>query len=178
MTSFFGPICQLGYVVADLDRAIDYLLKSMGCGPIFVAKHVAPVDFFYRGNASRPELSVAYTQSGPLQIEIIMQKNAAPSSWRDFLAEGPEGLQHVAYWTDRYDDLMKVAIETAGLEPEMTGTAGHHGASGERFTYFADSGPRGMMVELTEVLAPKRASYKRIADAARDWDGSDPVRDL
>ncbi|MGE0233199.1 MAG: VOC family protein [Flavobacteriaceae bacterium] len=178
MTQFFGPICQVGYVVSDFDRAIDCLRKTMGCGPIFVAEHIAPAEFLYRGQPSAPELTVAYTQSGPLQLEVIKQKNDAPSSWRDFLAEGPEGLQHVAYWTDSFDDLMNVATRTAGLEPEMTGITRQQGGTVERFTYFANNGPRGMMIELSEVLAPKRANYQRVADAAKDWDGTDPIRAL
>lgn len=47
--------------------------------------------------------SIALANSGPLQIELIQQRNDAPSMYRDFLAEGHEGLQYVAYWTEDFD---------------------------------------------------------------------------
>jgi hypothetical protein len=33
------------------------------------------------------------------------------------------------------------------------------------------------MIEVVEVLAPKVEMYRRIADAARDYDGTSPVRE-
>lgn len=178
MSHFFGPVSQIGYVVADFDRAMEYWLNTMGCGPIFVARQVTIRNFRYRGQASDPDLTVGFVQNGAIQVEFIRQNNDAPSSWRDFLAEGPEGLQHVAYWTRMFDDHMAAATAKAGLEPEMTGQSGQEGGLNERFVYFRNSGPRGMMIELSEVVGPKGDNYRRIAEAARDWDGKDPVRYL
>ena len=57
-------------------------------------------DFRYRGEPSPLEVSIALANSGALQIELIQQRNDAPSMYRDFLSrESRGGLHHVAYWT-------------------------------------------------------------------------------
>ena len=57
------------------------------------------------------EVSIALANSGSLQIELIEQRNGAPSLYRDFLAAGREGLQHVAGWTADFDALLASAAE-------------------------------------------------------------------
>ena len=37
---------------------------------------------------------------------------------------------------------------------------------------------RGPMIEVTEVHPPKREMYRGIADAARTYDGTEPVREV
>ena len=48
------------------------------------------------------EMSIALANSGDLQIELIEQRNDAPSMYKEFLDAGNEGLQHVAFWTTSY----------------------------------------------------------------------------
>ena len=48
------------------------------------------------------EMSVALANSGDLQIELIQQRNDAPSMYKEFLDSGREGLQHMSYWTRDY----------------------------------------------------------------------------
>ena len=45
-----------------------------------------------------------------------------------------------------------------------------------RFCYFDTESPPGTVVELSEVFGPKGRMFELIRDAARDWDGSRPVR--
>jgi len=62
-----------------------------------------------KGKPSPVDVSIALANSGALQIELIQQRNDAPSMYRDFLNAGHEGLQHLAYWTMRFeDDLARV----------------------------------------------------------------------
>jgi hypothetical protein len=46
----------------------------------------------------------------------------------------------------------------------------------ERFVYLAPAG-LGLMIEVVEVHEPKARTYRAIADAARTYEGSEPVRD-
>jgi hypothetical protein len=51
--------------------------------------------------------------------------------------------------------------------------------SGERFACLAtDSGPGGFLFEIADVVDTCYPLMQTIADAARDWNGSDPIRDL
>jgi hypothetical protein len=42
--------------------------------------------------------------------------------------------------------------------------------------YYETEAHPGTMVELSEISGPKGVFFERIAQAARDWDGSDPIR--
>jgi hypothetical protein len=169
----FGEIRQNGYVVRDLEAALAHWVDVVRVGPWFVLEDVAPTDFRYRGQPSPARVSIALSHSGPLQLELIQALDDAPSLYRDFLAAGREGLQHVAYWTQDFDALLARA-RAAGFE------VGHSGAFGEqgRFVYFANEGHPGTVVELSEVRGSKQRFFEHVARAARDWDGSDPVRRL
>jgi catechol 2,3-dioxygenase-like lactoylglutathione lyase family enzyme len=166
---------QNGYVVRDIEAALEHWTRRLGVGPFFYFARVPIQDFRYRGGPSPIEVSIALANSGELQIELIQQRNDAPSMYRDFLAAGREGLQHVAFWTERFDaDLAR--LTAAGYAIGQSGAIG----AGGRFVYFdAEPGePPGSVIELSETSGAKGRFFRHIADAARSWDGSDPIRRL
>ena len=72
------------------------------------------VNFTYRGEPSSPITSVALANSGPVQVELIQQRNDAPTMYRDFVQAKGSGLQHVAYWTQNFDaDMERLAARRA-----------------------------------------------------------------
>jgi hypothetical protein len=171
MSRLFGQIRQNGYVVRDIESAMRHWTQMLGIGPFFYFERVPIEDFRYRGAPSPIEVSIALANSGPLQVELIQQRNEAPSMYRDFLAAGNEGLQHVAYWTETMDkDLAR--LSAAGLEVAQSGCIGENG----RFVYFDTEQHPGTVVELSEISGPKGRFFAHIAEAARGWDGSDPIR--
>ena len=95
MSRLFGEIRQNGYVVRDIESALRHWTETLGIGPFFYFERVPIDDFRYRGSPSPLEASIALANSGSLQIELIQQRNDAPSMYRDFLAAGQEGLQHI-----------------------------------------------------------------------------------
>ncbi len=171
MSRHFGAITQNGYVVRDIEAAMRHWSDVLGIGPWFYSERAPIEDFQYRGAPSDCVISIALANSGALQIELIEQRNDAPSLYRDFLDAGHEGLQHIAYWTDRFDDALRVA-DNLGWR---LGQSGHVGMPG-RFAYFDTEAHPGTVVELSETNGPKGAMFKRIAAASRDWDGRDPIR--
>jgi len=52
--------------------------------------------------------------------------------------------------------------------------------SGVRFAYFAtDSAGGGLLYEIADVMeGPAYALMQMVADAARGWDGTEPIREL
>lgn len=167
----FGPVRQNGYVVRDIEAALRHWTEVLGVGPFWYFERVPMQDFRYLGEPSPLEVSIALGNSGSLQIELIQQRNDAPSMYRDFLAAGHEGLQHVAFWTERFDAGLARARE-AGFAVGQSGCIGENG----RFVYFRGQGHPGSVVELSEVSGAKGAFFARIAEAAATWDGRDPVR--
>ncbi|MEJ0043875.1 MAG: VOC family protein [Rhizomicrobium sp.] len=98
----FGKVCQNGYVVRDIEAAMRHWTEVLGVGPFYYIERVKMDWFRYRGAPSDAEISIALANTGDLQIELIQPRNDAPSMYRDFLAGGREGLQHMSYWTRNY----------------------------------------------------------------------------
>ena len=171
MSVFFGEIRQLGYVVPDIEAAMDYWSRVLGVGPFFYAERVPVVNFTYRGAPSSPVTSVALANSGAVQVELIQQRNDAPTMYRDFVAAKGSGLQHVAYWTQNFDADME-RLSARGFKVGMGGEVGARG----RFVYFETEYHPGAVIELSEVEGPKGRMFDLIRNAAAGWDGSDPVR--
>lgn len=171
MSRFLGEIRQLGYVVHDIEAAMDYWSTTLGVGPWFYNPKVPIRNYRYNGEAHEPHNSVALANSGYVQVELIQTRNDVPSMYRDFLQAGRTGLQHVAYWTADYDaDLAR--LTTQGFKPVMSGEVGERG----RFIYFDTEYHPGTVIELSEVAGPKGKMFELIRSASEGWDGSEPVR--
>ncbi|HWK72279.1 MAG TPA: VOC family protein [Burkholderiaceae bacterium] len=171
MSKFFGEIRQLGYVVKDIEAAMDYWSRSLGVGPWYYNPKVPIENYQYRGERYEPHNSVALANSGFVQVELIQCRNDVPSMYRDFLRAGNTGLQHVAYWTGNYDaDLDRLTAQ--GFRPVMSGEVGERG----RFVYFDTEYHPGTVIELSEVAGPKGKLFDLIRAESQGWDGSDPIR--
>lgn len=171
MSRLFGAIRQNGYVVKDVQAAMRHWSEVIGVGPWFYNEAVPLLDFTYKGVRSDPICSVAFSNSGDLQIELIQQRNDAPTMFRDFLAAGHEGLQHFAYWTQNFQADRAKAL-ALGYKVGHEGSTGKYGP----FTYFQTESHPGTVVELSEVIGIKRRLFEHIAAAAKAWDGKDPIR--
>ena len=102
MSRLFGPIRQNGYVVRDIQAAMAHWIEVLHVGPWFYFERVQTDYFRHRGTESGVEMSIALANAGDLQIELIQQRNDAPSMYKEFLDAGREGLQHVAFWSTDY----------------------------------------------------------------------------
>jgi hypothetical protein len=171
MSLLFGEIRQLGYVVHDIEAAMRHWVDVLKVGPWFYVERFPVRDFLYRGEPSDIAMSVAIANSGAAQIELIQQRNDAPSMYRDFLAKGPEGLQHVSTWPADYDATVERALQ-AGYR------IGQQGASVRGpFAYFETEGDRrGTCMEIAAYTPTRKRQFEAIEAAARAWDGRDPVR--
>ncbi|HEY4343318.1 MAG TPA: VOC family protein [Parvibaculum sp.] len=174
MSRFFGPIRQNGYVVRDIRAAMDHWIKVIGVGPWFYIERVQTDYFRHRGEDSPVEMSIALANSGDLQIELIQQRNAAPSMYKEFLDSGCEGLQHLAYWTRDYQALYDRALSLG----YKVGHEGRIGGEQGRFSYFDTGFHPGTVVELSDISGNKGKFFEHIRRAAADWDGSEPIRPI
>ena len=171
MSKHLGPIRQLGYVVPDIEAAMQYWSNVLGVGPWYYNPKVPIKNYRYKGEGYEPHNSVALANSGYVQVELIQTRNDIPSMYRDFRQTSGSGLQHVAFWTEEYDrDLNNLLA--LGWKPVMQGEVGENG----RFIYFDTEYHPGTVIELSEVLGPKGKLFKLIREASEGWDGKDPVR--
>jgi hypothetical protein len=110
-----------------------------------------------------------------MQIELIQQHNDAPSAYTEFLAAGREGAQHAAVWFSDRDAYTRCRAQL--LHSGLTLVHEDGARSPARFAYFETQMPGGLMVEIAEALIPSvRAIFDSVAQAAKQWDGSNPIR--
>jgi Glyoxalase/Bleomycin resistance protein/Dioxygenase superfamily len=179
MSRLFGNIEQLGIVVRDADAAMTEWAQRLGVGPFYVFRNCVFENFKYRGKASpTPTLTLGFANSGNLQIEVIQQHNDVPSAYKDFLADGHEGMQHVSSWfgeTHAYDKKRQQLLDS-GLELI------HEGAMVgglARFSYFSTNLPGATMIELSETRLPALRPLMELLDSSsKNWDGSNPIREF
>lgn len=172
MSRVFGKVCQNGYVVRDIEAAMKHWIDVMGVGPWFYIEDVKTDWFKHRGVESDVKMSIALANSGDLQIELIQQRNEAPSMYKEFLDAGLEGMQHMSYWTLDYQGLYDKALSLGYV-------VGHEGAIGGekgRFAYFDTQAHPGTIVEISDISGSKGQMFAHIRKVAETWDGSDPIR--
>lgn len=164
---------QMSWVVDDLKQAIGVWRERTGVGPFFVIENIQPEAVKYRGQDNALVFHVALAQAGPIQIELIQQVSNGPSAYRDRFAQGEEGLHHLAVIVTDYDREVALYREQ-GCVPATEAIFG-----GTRFAYIdARKAPHGCMIEVMEDNPAIRGLFRTVADAAQDWDGTDPVRIL
>jgi hypothetical protein len=171
MSRIFGNIAQIGYVVRDIDTAMDNWVKH-GVGPWFYVDRVQTDYFRYRGADSDMQMSVALANSGDLQLELIQPRNDAPSMYKDFLDSGREGAQHIAYWSNDFQALLDRTL----AEGYTIGQEGSIGGEQGRFAYLDTEVEQGTVIEISDISGPKGQFFQYIRDVAATWDGSDPIR--
>ncbi|MFE2867013.1 VOC family protein [Embleya sp. NPDC059259] len=173
MATAIGSIHQLGYVVRDVRAAMRHWTENLGVGPFFHFPDAGIVNTYYLGTRTDARIAVGIAYSGDLQIELIQQLNPeAPSAYTEFLSEHGEGLHHLCHFTTEYDAYVR-RFADAGVEPYHWGDAGPQA----RFAYFPTEGHGGSVAEAYESTL-HGDFFAMMRDAARDWDGTDPVREV
>jgi catechol 2,3-dioxygenase-like lactoylglutathione lyase family enzyme len=167
-----GPIMQLAYVPRDMDTAIEFWTKTMGAGPFFSLPHIAYKAARYRGEPSNVDFSVLLGYWGDVQIELIEQHDDSPSIYKSWLDAGREGLHHVCLVVDDIAHARAVCDQAgAKLEQEIF-------LEGGEAIYVDTGGGAGTMVEILEPMPGFMDLCGMMRDAAKGWDGTDPVRSL
>ena len=142
------------------------LCQSSPCAvPLFLQ----PSDWIIRTSST-------LANSGEMQIELIQQEGDTPSIYTEFLRANGPGYHQLAYWTDDFDATM-ASVRDAGWPVVWLGDED----VGTRFAYLeppnspAHISPVIEIMELNDLMTGM-ATFVR--DAARTWDGSDPIRVL
>jgi NADPH2:quinone reductase len=169
-TREMGRLSQLGYVVTDIERAIDGWAAD-GVGPWYLLPHVDTTQFVYRGEASTIDMSIGIAYAGGMQLELIEQHCHSDSLYREFLGRHGEGLQHLGHFPEDFD-ATEAALTAAGWG---IGQRGHLGTG--RFIYFDNQHHPGTTMEISEWTESRRNFFAKIEAECLAWDGNgDPRR--
>ena len=167
-----GDIIQIAYLPADFDGALRHWTETMGVGPFFLMENVRLGEMRYRGQPSDAVFSIAIGYWGDIQIELIRAENDAPSIYTGEYAV-TDRMHHVCIFVDSIADARKACAEI-GAEILVEGKVGD---TGEVIYVDAGGGP-GNVVELLQPMEGSEGLFAMMKQAARDWDGSDPLRKI
>jgi hypothetical protein len=178
LPAVIGTPMQLAFVPKDFDAALEHWTQAMGVGPFFVIEEVALDNMTYRGSPCDCRFKLALGYWGDMQIELIEWLSGNRAIYGDPWLPGNGAVHHTCILTE---DLARAreAFAAAGSEVLVTGDVGEDGG-----VFYADTGParsRPHAGGIVEVLQPASGAldvFAMIRDAARDWDGRDPVRSL
>ena len=167
-----APIEQLAYLPTDFDAALRYWTETVGVGPFFVMENIQLGDMKYRGQPTDAIFSLAIGYWGDMQIELIRPENDAPSIYKGEYAV-TDRVHHICLFVNSIAEA-RAACAEAGAEILVEGKVGE---DGEVIYVDAGGGP-GHIIEILQPMSGSDALFAMMRDAARDWDGTDPVRKL
>ena len=109
------PVNQIGVVVRDMDKAIEYYSSIFGIGPFSVVYELVPEKHWYMEEPSHLKLLVGKSMWGNVELELV-QPVEGKSVHKDFLETHGEGLQHLGFDVSDYDEMFDRFIK-AGFVP-------------------------------------------------------------
>ena len=167
-----GEVHHYGYVVQDLEPAIDGFINRLGAGPFFVMKNVALQDVSSGGEPAVFFHSSAFAQCGSFTIELMEIHRVEPVRAHEGFSQPRPGLHHVAWVTPDLDEGIQ-ALEQQGIASYLRA-----GLGAIRFSYHDANDLLGHHVELHHDNDELRGFFEMIRGARRGWDGSDPIRTM
>ncbi|HUD31377.1 MAG TPA: VOC family protein [Novosphingobium sp.] len=167
-----GDVIQLAYFPTDFDATMKYWIETVGVGPFFVPNDVRLDDMKYKGEPTDATFTMAIGYWGDIQIELIRTDSTSPSLYSGEYAVR-DRLHHVCVFVESIEEARR-ACKEAGAEIIVEGKVGADGA-----VIYVDPGQGpGHVIEYLQPLSGTEGLFQMMKDAARDWDGSDPIRVL
>ncbi|WP_308299009.1 VOC family protein [Streptomyces sp. GESEQ-35] len=155
-----GRLQQLGYVVENLDDAVEQFSTTFGIPRFFVWKNLAAdiTEKTFRGKSADFQFSCAFGYSGDMMVELI-QHHSGESIFQEWLDKKGPGLHHVCFLMSSLEQFDATVGQMAahGHPVAMSGRSGD-----ARFSY-ADTVERyGVFTELAYGPPEFLAAFDRI----------------
>ncbi|MCX6413774.1 MAG: VOC family protein [Actinobacteria bacterium] len=164
-------LVQIAFTVPDLEAACREWAERVGAGPFLIRQHMQ-VNANHDGEPAIYDHSAAFGQWGPLMLELVELHECSPAPLNDaFRHSAPNAVNHYAYFVE---DLAasSAALQEQGFPLMMELVS----SSGMQVHFLDGRSTIGGLIEIYEGSEHIRAHYAKVAELARDWDGSDPVR--
>jgi hypothetical protein len=167
-----GTVAQIAYVVADLRAAIDHFVRDGGAGPFFVLDHFWQPGQLYRGGESRADTTLAMGFAGNSWIELIQPLDDHPSVYRETIDARGYGYHHSGIAFADVDAALPGFVARGWREVFRAAVP-----TGGEVVYLETDDPASPgFIELLPATPAMDAVFTRFWKAARDWDGSMPIR--
>lgn len=172
MSSEFGRIMQLGYVVQDVDMAAGEWAARLGAGPFYLLDHLVFDQYYFRGMRTDLEMRLAFGYWNDMQIELIRPLNQADTLYCRALSNAPGKLNHCASVVTDIDALL--ARRRLQDRVIQSGTM----PTGLKFVYLEEFLPGGLHLELIEAREDTLMAFTGMEQVSRHWDGREPLRPI
>ncbi len=170
MTLPLPPVEHVGYVVEDIEDAVDWAVATLGAGPFFLISHLAFDTCTFNGEPAQYDHSSAFGQWGAIKLELTVVHAAEPPQLAEIIGGPAPRIGHIGMLVDDLE-AESAALEAVGL-PVF-----HTGASGPVAARWHDGRARlGHHVELLRRGPEIEGFYELIRVSAAGWDGSKPLR--
>lgn len=167
-----GEVIQLAFFPTDFDATMKYWIETVGVGPFFVLNDVRLDDMKYKGQPTDATFTMAIGYWGDIQIELIKTDSQGLSLYAGEYAVR-DRLHHVCVFVASIAEA-RAACAEVGAEIIVEGSVGPDGA-----VIYVDPGQGpGYVIEYLQPMSGSEGLFQMMKDAARDWDGSDPIRVL
>lgn len=164
---------QICWVVPDLYAAIETWSQQAGVGPFFVFDEVTYENAVYRGQPWKPvRFHAAIAQANDMQIELVSQLEDGPSMFSELVPPGQSRLHHMSTYTHDFEADLEHYRKT-GADVVFSGLM-----KGAPVCWLDTVDTLGFMTELITANPEKEKVFAMFKDAARNWDGKDPIRRL
>ena len=144
----FPSVGHIGVVVKDIEKVVKYYSSVFGIGP-FDIYDFEPKKAWVRGKEVKPfKLKIAAADLGPVKLELLQIIDGEPPH-RDFLDIHGEGLQHIGFYVENYDE-WKAYTEGQGINLLCEAEIEDEVRGKRRAFYMNSNEPGGVLFEIIE----------------------------
>jgi len=144
----FPSVGHIGVVVKDIEKVVKYYSSVFGIGP-FDIYDFEPKKAWVRGKEVKPfKLKIAAADLGPVKLELLQIIDGEPPH-RDFLDIHGEGLQHIGFYVENYDE-WKAYTEGQGINLLCEAEIEDEVRGKRRAFYMNSNEPLGVLFEIIE----------------------------
>jgi hypothetical protein len=167
-------IIQVAYTVDDVQEGMRRYTDLLHIGPWFLIGPFVPAKGFYRGAVTTMNISLAVAFAGEVMVELIEQHDQKPSVYLETLkTRGAHGFHHWAIGARDFD-VTVARYKSHGYQEAFSDIS----PRGVRVVYLDTSRDLPGMLEIIEMTADVEEQYRRMHQAAQEWDGKYAVNRL
>jgi methylmalonyl-CoA/ethylmalonyl-CoA epimerase len=162
--SFLGPIFQVAWITANIDKAMENWMQAASVGPWMCFKNVEMQGTLY-GTPITVRMHAAMSYRNGQQIELIQPVGGSPSPYVDGRGQPLLGLHHTAWYSEDLEADIAEA-KRRGIEPFFRAEN-----PATKVCYLQVPGEMGAVMELIQVPAEVMEGFRQGMAASANWDG-------
>jgi methylmalonyl-CoA/ethylmalonyl-CoA epimerase len=165
------PVNHLGFAVAHIPEAVQYWSSALGAGPFVLIERMQFDSISHFGEPCTYVHSAAFGQWGAVAIELMQFYELAPPSLAQRIIPGAMPvLNHVAYLSPE-PEADSTRLDALGLKLFLRAKFGEVEVSLHDARHAV-----GYAIEIHRQSAFIEGFFASLAELARGWDGTDPLR--